>query len=551
MQPHRFLAEAAALIAAALVFHVDAQAQNCPPNTFQTTQTYTNSFAPAPPPWSGLVLTLPKFQPGPGETLLKAEITATGTASGSVQAENLSQSGGQNLSWALASALQVQIPVPGQPPLLLAPSINGNDSLTTYDGTTDFGGTSGVSHFSLFDDDTQSATITDPTVLQNVFTGAGTLDFTHSAADSSSHNGGGNLVIVILNTTGLTISVRYTVCTPVPPNFCHERNRRNCGSLLLYPEFDNSQATLTLVTITNACCDDDSDGTWVEFRYIDKDTCFETNFSQHLSPCDTFSFMTSAMNPNGTQGYLYAYAKRNTQGSGNNPSGVPWVFNRLIGQELIINGITTLDYSMNAVSFRGIGADKELNDDDGDGIRDLNGPDAANPEYEEAPDQILIPRFLGQDSPNRSAVAYNSQLILIGLSGGTQFTTLVSVLGYNDNEDPQSSQYSFHCWAKPYLREVAPFTLESYLDALPTNAPGEIGGASFKESGWLRLDGLVANSSGPEAIQNPAIYAVLVERAGGYAVADLPFEYCSQTNGDLIPTSIFGDGPNPVAGDNQ
>jgi hypothetical protein len=61
----------------------------------------------------------------------------------------------------------------------------------------------------------------------------------------------------------------------------------------------------------------------------------------------------------------------------------------------------------------------------------------------------------------------------------------------------------------------------------------------------------VANSFGPETIQDPAIYAVLIERFGGYAAADLPFEWCSQTNGDLLPVSNFGDGPKPVPGDNQ
>lgn len=548
MQPLRLLA---GLLSLAALLTSSAAAQTCPPRTFQTTVTYTGSFGPQQPPWNGQLVSVPKYTLGAGETLLKAEITAKGSIVGSVQAENLSTTGGHLLQWSLASSLQVQIPVQGQAPLVLLPSINGQNSLAAADGTIDFAGPSGASNFNLTAEASQAATFTDPTVLTNVFTGPGNLDFIHNANDGSTHNGGGNLVIVLLNQTRVDVTVKYTVCTPIPPNTCEERNRRNCGSLLLYPEFDNRQAKLTLVTITSACCEDDTEGSWVEFRFINKDNCLEANMSHKLTPCDSFTFMTSSLNPNQTQGYLYAYAKQGTSGSGNNPSGTPKVYNRLIGQILMIDGIDQVDYSLNAVSFRGIGEEGSANDDDGDGIRDLNGPNAATPEYEEAPDQILIPRFLGQDAATRSNSLYKSELILIALSGGAQFTTIIDILGYNDNEDPQSSQYSFSCWTKAPLREVAPFSLESYLDSLPTNDTEEILGASDRESGWLRINGLVANSVAGETIQDPAVYAVLVERFGGYGAADLPFEFCTQVNGDLVPVHVFGDGPNPSAGDNQ
>jgi len=550
MQPLRLLAGLVCLLTTAALSS-SAHAQTCERGTFQTSVTFTGTFGPQPPPWSGQTISVPKFTPGPGETLLKAEITAKGTITGSVQAENLSTSGGHLLQWSLGSALQVINPVPAQPPLVLVPTITGQNSLATYDGNIDFGGASGASNFGLSADASQSATFTDPAVLTGVFTGPGNLTFVHNANDGSTHNGGGNLVIVLLNQTRVDVTVKYTFCTPVPPDVCEERNRRNCGSLLLYPEFDNRLAKLTLVTITSACCDDDPSGSWVEFRFINKDNCLEANFSRQMTPCDTFSFLTSSLNPNQAQGYMYAYAKTPPNGDPTNPSGTPQVYNRLIGQLLMIDGIEAVDYSLNAVSFRGIGEEFEPNDDDDDGIRDLNGPKSATPEYEEAPDQILIPRFLGQDQSFSATALYQSELILIALSGGAQFTTTIDVLGYNDNEDPLSSQYSFQCWAKPKLAEVAPFTLESYLDSLPTNSPNEILGASTRESGWLRLDGLVANSFGPETIQDPAIYAVLIERFGGYAAADLPFEWCSQTNGDLLPVSNFGDGPKPVPGDNQ
>ena len=67
---------------------------------------------------------------------------------------------------------------------------------------------------------------------------------------------------------------------------------------------------------------------------------------------------------------------------------------------MTIEGITALDYSINPVSFKGIG-NGTITDLDGDGNRDLDGL-----EYEAVADEILIPRFLGQGG------TYNSELIL-------------------------------------------------------------------------------------------------------------------------------------------
>jgi hypothetical protein len=264
--------------------------------------------------------------------------------------------------------------------------------------------------------------------------------------------------------------------------------------------------------------------------------------------------MTGAVNSGGNnaRGYGYAYVKNSTS-SAANPTGQPIVRNEMIGQMLILNGTTSVNYGMNAVSFKGIGEPGAVNDDDQDGIRDLNGPSNPLPEYEEAPDQILIPRFLAVDDPILSAVPaiIDSEIILVNLTGGAAFTTIVDILGFNDNEEPLSAFYSFKCWDKPKLRTFAAFTTQDFLKNATNHDPDEIVGQTNRESGWLRLNGLVANSTGPESILDPAIYAVLVEGVGAYNVADLPFEVCTQTNGDLLPVGPFGDGPNPVAGDNE
>jgi hypothetical protein len=314
---------------------------------------------------------------------------------------------------------------------------------------------------------------------------------------------------------------------------------RNPGSLLLFPEFDNRQANLTLLTVTNTNGDTLNGTIKVEFVYIGKYgpnntllDCLEFNRTHTLTPNDTLSVITSAHNPQQEQGFVYVFAKDVNTGQAK-------VFNHLIGNEMTIMGIEALDYSLNPVSFKAIGQGTNA-DLDGDTNRDLDGL-----EYETAPDEIYVPRFLGQGG------SYVSELILLGLSGGTSFTTIVNFWIYNDNEEAFSAQYSFKCWERKLLGQINGAFTESFLDTT-NNAPGEIVGASARESGWFRVYGGTAFSTA-EQITDPAVYAVLVEKIASHGASDLPFESVArQDNGALLPRGIFGDGdPTPVNGDNK
>lgn len=316
-------------------------------------------------------------------------------------------------------------------------------------------------------------------------------------------------------------------------------NGRNPASLLLFPEFDNRQANLTLLTVTNTNADTVNGTVAVEFIYIGKYgqqgqvlDCLEFNRTHLLTANDTLTVVTSAHNPQMEQGYVYVFAKdKNT--------GAAKVFNHLIGNELTMVGLEALDYSVNPVAFKGIG-DGSITDLDGDNNRDLDGT-----EYEAVTDEVLIPRFLGQGG------AYNSELVLLGLSGGAAFTTIVNFWIYNDNEEAYSAQYAFKCWDRKPLLAINGAFAETFLDTT-TNAANEILGASGRESGWMRVYGGTAFSSA-EQIQDPAIYAVLVEKIASHGASDLPFESpVTQANGSLLPRGIFGDGdPTPVNGDNK
>ena len=302
---------------------------------------------------------------------------------------------------------------------------------------------------------------------------------------------------------------------------------RNAGSLLLYPEFDNRSGILTLLTVTNVNLDEENGSTDVEFRYIGKwgpngqDLgCAETNITTLLTAGDTLTLITKFHNPDAEQGFVYVYAK--------NDDDEPTVHNWLTGNLMAINGISQFEYSMNPISYEGIG-DGVLTDLDEDGHLDMN-----NCEYGANPDEILIPRFIGQGGP------YQSELIFIALSGGTAFETTVDFLIYNDNEEVFSSEYSWECWSRIPISDISGIFSNNFLKMWTNHDPTEIIGAPHLESGWMRIHGHVANSLNT-SIPDPSVYAVLIEKVGDRGAADLPFERGMRTNGELLPRSNAGD----------
>ncbi len=301
---------------------------------------------------------------------------------------------------------------------------------------------------------------------------------------------------------------------------CIEIDRHRPGSLLLFPKYDNRTVQRTLFTVTNVHPSQTID---VHFVFRDGTTCLEFNYTERLTPKDTITLLTSTVNPGSGQGYAYAYAQ-------NTHTGQPVVFNHLIGQALAIDGIATFEYALDAVSFEGIGSGPgTITDVDGDGRRDLNGL-----EYAQAPDEILIPRFLGQTQNTAS------ELVFVDLSGGPAFQVVVDYLVYNDNEEAFSGQHLFRCWQCVRASDLSGTFSNDFLSTLNSNDLNEIQGLPGQETGWARFDGREAFSTFT-TILDPAIYVVLIERNGSYSAADLPFEFCSQDNGSLLPIGPQGD----------
>ncbi|MCA8978401.1 MAG: hypothetical protein KDC14_00130, partial [Planctomycetes bacterium] len=187
------------------------------------------------------------------------------------------------------------------------------------------------------------------------------------------------------------------------------------------------------------------------------------------------------------------------------------------------------EYSTNAVGFHGLGVEG-LTDVNGDGRRDLDGV-----EYAQAADEFLIPRFLGQtEGFGANAGRYlRGELVLVDLTGGRGFTTVLDFLVYNDNEEVFSAEHSFECWDRVPLLDISGVFGNQFLSNWTDHAPQEVIGADL-ESGWFRVDAAFTQSSWL-LIPEPAVQVLYVERVSGFSAADLPFELCSQPGGALLP----------------
>lgn len=305
---------------------------------------------------------------------------------------------------------------------------------------------------------------------------------------------------------------------------------RNPGSLLVFPVLQCEQGVDTLITVTNANPDLTGAAVRVHFVYVSGDAatlCQASNVYEVLTPQDTITVVGSLHLAHGySKGYVYVHPV--------DSAGRAISYNHLIGDEIVFNGELTTDFAVHPFAFRAIPAQglfTDLEAPAGDGVLDLNGL-----EYEQAPDTILIPRFMGQSSE------YASDLVLLNLSGGARFTATVNYLIFNDNEIPMSATTSFQCWARVPLTQISSSVTNAFLSTT-NDAPNEILGSNTRESGWILLQGSVAQViPGGTSIPDPALLAVLIEKTGSKVGAELPFLQGTQPRGDLLPQGTTWDG---------
>jgi hypothetical protein len=291
------------------------------------------------------------------------------------------------------------------------------------------------------------------------------------------------------------------------------------GSLLIYPEYDNTAGSITILTVTNTSADKD---VVARFNYIDSEECQIFDRDETLTPNDTLTLVTKVHTPHNNRGFVYVVAMDPVE-------GVPIKHNWLIGTTRFIeapsNGLLCGLYSLQPFTYLGIAP----NSNSKNTLFDLDGI-----EYEQSPAEHLVPNFIGY-----KAGAYESELILIGLAGGAAFQTRVDFLIYNDNEEVFSTSYTFHCWEKVATAAVSPAFLHDFL-VITNHDPNEILGIPALEAGWFRAQGNVATSSAV-SIQDPAIRVALIQRIASLASEDLAFGLGQNKTGKLWSLSITGD----------
>lgn len=150
--------------------------------------------------------TVNKFDASLG-TLTGVRFTLFGEVLGDASAESLDASASQVTLEVEAEITASAAGLPGTLGVVI-PVASVVENFSAYDGTTDFGGSSGVSSMGLAADDTDVNVFNDAATLA-FFTGLGTADIDLAGVGTSSGSGSGNLLTQFATSAGGTITVEY------------------------------------------------------------------------------------------------------------------------------------------------------------------------------------------------------------------------------------------------------------------------------------------------------------------------------------------------------
>lgn len=192
---------------------------------------FSDSFPLTNTNWTGSV-TIPKFDAGLG-TLTQIDVTLAGNIVGSAAEESLDTS---PTVVQLQFAATLTLTRPDLSVIVVTiPLANFSDVLSSFDGTIDFGGTSGMTHPGINAMASNMATSPPPASDIALFTGPagnpGNIVLPLSALGSSTANGSGNIISQFLTAASANVTVCYTYLPNVPPVF--QQPTPQCGSTLM------------------------------------------------------------------------------------------------------------------------------------------------------------------------------------------------------------------------------------------------------------------------------------------------------------------------------
>jgi hypothetical protein len=306
---------------------------------------------------------------------------------------------------------------------------------------------------------------------------------------------------------------------------------QNPSQILLFPTYTTDNGDFCIITITNTATGTEDQGVWVRLVWIDGGEwdefpgvkCTPEDSWIYLTPRDTFTFVDGYVNPESEEGFLYAYVVTSDEVNSKKPEADPIKGNVLIGQELIFEG-NARDEDNNLMVSYGLNAY---------GFKNLDGPGADytdeylfldGNEFELAPHCVYFPRFFGQKGR-----MWDSDVILINLTGGRHFTALADVLVYNDNEIPFSTTIEFDCYDNVDIDDISNAVDNNFLRGTDNDEDEPVDGykgvLGKVETGWMMFESVYAtNTFLTKTLDHAAMLAVLIEEVGGsYAAADLPW----------------------------
>jgi len=179
------------------------------------TITHNVSIPLATTNWNSSV-TIPKFDMGPNCILDSVGFCLYGHVEGEAKFESLDASPAT-----VMMNLQATISLQRPDNTVLAtviPLAQTSDDVTAYDGTTDFGGTSGITHGDLSGDKSETAVTSAPADLA-LFTGPGSIILPAVAIGTSNGSGAGNLLLQFNTSASVDVSIVYCYhCTSAVEN---------------------------------------------------------------------------------------------------------------------------------------------------------------------------------------------------------------------------------------------------------------------------------------------------------------------------------------------
>lgn len=162
--------------------------------------------------WDSSV-TIPLFNPALG-TLNSIKFTLEGHVEGSAKFESLD---GEPATVLMQLGANIVLKRPDLSTLVVVlPVVNTSDDVSAFDGTADFGGTSGKTYNDLVADKTESTTSPPPVSDLALFTGLGNIILPVTASGASNGSGAGNLLLQFNTAASAKVTVEYDYTVPEP-----------------------------------------------------------------------------------------------------------------------------------------------------------------------------------------------------------------------------------------------------------------------------------------------------------------------------------------------